>query len=195
MIPLYQTDHAVSVAFTATVVIWIVLEVRQMTRTRQDAAVRDNGSRYLMLGTIAGGIYLGTWIVRRTPSAAIGAPDALVLVIAFSLMWVGFAFRLWSILTLGRYFTYTVMTSPDQQVVVSGPYRLLRHPSYAGLLAALAGMGLAQGNWLSVAVIIAVPLVGMVNRIRVEESALTTTLGERYTSYASGRKRLIPFVW
>ena len=116
-------------------------------------------------------------------------------VIAFGILWAGIALRWWSFRALGRYFTFRVMTSADQPVITSGPYRFLRHPSYLGILLALLGLALTYGNWISVASLLILPLIGFVNRIRVEEGALATTLGERYTSYAAGRKRLIPFVW
>lgn len=116
-------------------------------------------------------------------------------VLAFAMLWAGIGLRWWSFRTLGRYFTFRVMTSPDQPVVSTGPYRILRHPSYLGVLLALLGAALTYGNWISVACLVILPLIGFVNRIRVEEAALEATLGDRYTSYASGRKRLIPFVW
>ena len=52
-----------------------------------------------------------------------------------------------------------------------------------------------QANWIGLAAIVVIPLIGMVNRIRVEERALLDTLGDRYREYATGRKRLVPFVW
>jgi protein-S-isoprenylcysteine O-methyltransferase Ste14 len=87
------------------------------------------------------------------------------------------------------------MTSADQPVITSGPYRFVRHPSYAGIVLVLTGIGITYGNWLSLAALALVPLIGFVYRIHVEEAALAATLGSRYTSYAAGRKRLIPFVW
>lgn len=116
-------------------------------------------------------------------------------VIALVILWAGIALRWWSFRALGRYFTFRVMTSADQPVISTGPYRIIRHPSYLGILLALLGIALTYGNWISVAALVILPTIGFINRIRVEESALATTLGSRYTSYASGRKRLIPFVW
>ena len=110
-------------------------------------------------------------------------------------MWLGIGLRWWSIRTLGRYFTYRVMTSATQPVIAAGPYRLLRHPSYLGMVLALAGSGLSLGNWLSLASLVALPLVGLLIRIRVEEAALPHSLGPAYAAYARSRKRLLPFIW
>jgi protein-S-isoprenylcysteine O-methyltransferase Ste14 len=51
------------------------------------------------------------------------------------------------------------------------------------------------GNWLSAAGSVALVLVAVVYRIRIEEHALTAALGDRYGSFASGRARLVPFLW
>jgi protein-S-isoprenylcysteine O-methyltransferase Ste14 len=80
-------------------------------------------------------------------------------------------------------------------VVAKGPYRVLRHPSYTGLLLALAGVGLASANWVGLAGMALLPLTAILWRIHVEEGALMTTLGDRYRCYAAQHKRLVPLVW
>jgi protein-S-isoprenylcysteine O-methyltransferase Ste14 len=110
-------------------------------------------------------------------------------------MWCGIGLRVWCFQTLGRYFTFVVQTSPDQVVVTSGPYRVLRHPSYAALLLTSIGFGLVIGNWVSLAILVVALSCGVAYRITIEERALTTELGDRYTDYARSRKRLVPFVW
>ena len=107
---------------------------------------------------------------------------------------VGIALRQWSIRTLGQYFVGHVVVQPDQTVVASGPYRWIRHPSYAGQWLEMAGVGLSTGNPLGVAICSLVPLVGITARIAGEERELLADL-PGYGDYARGRKRLIPFVW
>jgi protein-S-isoprenylcysteine O-methyltransferase Ste14 len=87
------------------------------------------------------------------------------------------------------------MTSADQPVITVGPYRLLRHPSYTGLLLACAGVGLALANWVAVAAMVVLPLAAVLWRIHAEENALLATLGDRYRAYADHHKRLVPLVW
>jgi protein-S-isoprenylcysteine O-methyltransferase Ste14 len=64
-----------------------------------------------------------------------------------------------------------------------------------GILRAVAGLSLFIGNWLSLAGLIIAVTFGLVFRIRVEERALSQTLGDRYRDYAATRKRLVPFIW
>jgi protein-S-isoprenylcysteine O-methyltransferase Ste14 len=63
----------------------------------------------------------------------------------------GLALRLWAVLSLGRFFKVTVSIQEGHRVIRSGPYRLVRHPSYSGLLIALLGLGLALETWLGLA--------------------------------------------
>jgi protein-S-isoprenylcysteine O-methyltransferase Ste14 len=107
----------------------------------------------------------------------------------------GLALRFWAILTLGRFFKVTISIQQGHRVIRSGPYRVLRHPSYSGLLLILLGLGLMLGTWLGLAALIVLPLIGMLVRIRVEESALIDALGQEYISYAAETRRLVPGVW
>ena len=103
--------------------------------------------------------------------------------------------RVWSFVSLGQYFTFTVKVSGDQPVITRGPYRVLRHPGYAGGLLAIVGIGLLNGNWISLATIALLWLALTVWRIHIEENALMTTLDGRYRAYATLRKRLVPLIW
>ncbi len=119
----------------------------------------------------------------------------MVAVIGLVVLWCGFGLRLWSFQTLGRYFTFTVQTSAEQPVISAGPYRLLRHPGYAGILLAVIGVGCTIDNWVSLVVLVVAIASGLIYRITVEERALSRDLDGRYQSYAEHRKRLVPFLW
>jgi protein-S-isoprenylcysteine O-methyltransferase Ste14 len=80
-------------------------------------------------------------------------------------------------------------------VITTGPYRVIRHPSYAGLLLVIMAVGLLIGNWWSFACLTVSVASGLVFRIHVEERALIQHLGTSYRSYAVTHKRLVPFVW
>jgi protein-S-isoprenylcysteine O-methyltransferase Ste14 len=90
---------------------------------------------------------------------------------------------------LGRFFTRDVATQTGQTVVQDGPYRFIRHPAYSGTLLTLLGIGLTLGNWLALLVVL------ISYRVRVEEQALVDALGEPYRVYMRGARRFIPFVW
>lgn len=139
-------------------------------------------------------IILAVWAASSLGWAAIGARTAAVacgeLLIA-----AGVGLRVWAMLTLDRFFTFVVGISDDHRVVRTGPYRVIRHPGYAGALLALAGFGVALANWLSVLILLALPAAAMAVRIRVEEAALVAALGPEYQDYARRTDGLIPGVW
>ena len=70
---------------------------------------------------------------------------------------------------LGRFFKFTVVVQADHQVVDTGPYRLIRHPSYTGLLMIELGLGIALGTWLSIPACLLPPLIAFAVRLVTEE--------------------------
>ena len=83
----------------------------------------------------------------------------------------------------------------EQVIVESGAYRWIRHPSYTGGLIMYAGIALALGNWISLAVILVMVLGSYLYRVLVEERALMETLGELYREYMQRNKSFIPAVF
>jgi protein-S-isoprenylcysteine O-methyltransferase Ste14 len=186
--------HPVATLLLAgTLAVWLVIEFRKALNRRAEATNTDRGSlAFLRASALAGALFAA---LASKVAATAFSYGVVIFGISLTIAWAGIALRWWSFRTLGRYFTFTVMTSANQPVITTGPYRFLRHPSYAGLLLIIVGIGFSYGNWLSLACLIFFPMIGFVYRIRVEEAALSATLGDAYTTYASGRKRLIPFVW
>jgi len=188
------TGHPIATFLLAiTLVLWFLIEAAQALRRREDATPADRGSLMVLRLAAAVGILLAALGLRIHAAAYPYSP--VLMTISLVCVWVGVALRVWSFRTLGRYFTFQVMTSADQPVITTGPYRVLRHPSYTGLLLVLLGIGISFGNWISLVAFTVLPLIGVVRRIRVEEAALASALGASYTTFASGRKRLVPFVW
>ena len=187
-------SSVVHALFLVTVVVWLILELRQSRNQRPEAYHADRGSRSVIRLSILIAYAAAITTRRFAPSATV-RPEILTTSIGLVFMWCGMGLRFWSFQTLGHYFTFTVQTSHDQPVISAGPYRVVRHPSYAGILLALIGLGFMIDNWASLVVLVVVALCGLIYRIIVEERALSQDLGGRYQSYASGRKRLIPFIW
>ncbi len=164
-------------------------------RARAAPSPQDAGSFRLnnVLGwvAVAGGVLSGL-LLRGSPAVAI--PDGLAW-LGVPLAFAGTALRAWAVSVLGDCYSLTVQVRPGQPVLTSGPYRLLRHPSYAGGDLALAGVGLSAGNWVSPILYVMPWLVAHAYRIHVEERALLEVHGERYRAYQRHTWRLLPLVW
>jgi len=162
---------------------------RSKTGTRQDQSTL--GVLWLV---ITASVVAGVYCARYCPAAKIpnGQVVALVGVVLFAL---GILLRWWAILVLGRFFTVDVTIERDHELVERGPFRVLRHPSYAGVLLAFVGFALSLLNWAALLVVLLPISAAFVHRMNVEEKALTDALGSTYTEYMSRTKRLVPFVY
>jgi protein-S-isoprenylcysteine O-methyltransferase Ste14 len=88
----------------------------------------------------------------------------------------------------------TVRTVEDQKVISTGPYALIRHPMYAGVLVMMAGVPIALGSWWGLVVLVVV-VPGLIWRILDEEKLLKKEL-PGYGEYARKvRYRLVPYLW
>jgi protein-S-isoprenylcysteine O-methyltransferase Ste14 len=190
----YVENHLVGRVWYAVAGAVGVLEIVGVGRRRAEATKHDRGSQFVLRGCVVVALIVVVLSVDHVPATEI-RPPFLSVVVGIVLFAAGEGLRLWSRRTLGRYFTYTVQTSSDQPVITTGPYRLLRHPSYTGVLLLAVGAGFVEGNWLGLAALALMTFVGLRYRIHVEEKALLADLGDRYRTFAEHRKRLIPLVW
>jgi protein-S-isoprenylcysteine O-methyltransferase Ste14 len=197
MQPYYQT-HEVGALYLVVLFFWYSMEIVEFLRQRRwrNGAVRI-GPRSFWPAFWAGVLIAISMLFLAphiAPSAAISDPVAAFAIGMVALV-AGVVLRLWSFWVLGQYFTFTVKVSPDQPVVSAGPYRMLRHPGYAGGILATIGVAIMWGNWLSMATLTVSTVAIVIWRIRIEENALLASLGDRYRRYAAERKRLVPLVW
>jgi protein-S-isoprenylcysteine O-methyltransferase Ste14 len=105
----------------------------------------------------------------------------------------GIFFRTWSVATLGRFYSHAVAVMDDHRIINTGPYRFLRHPAYAGMLAAHCGIVIFFLNYITLGVYLLMFIPAIVVRIRVEEKTLMNIEG--YAEFARDRKRLIAGIW
>ena len=174
------------------VTLMVVMESYAGRLQRKDATRRDGGSLLVIYLLMSGGFAaaFGLWGSGHAPPPRLGAwalwAGALVML-------GGMGLRVWSVRTLGEYFTYVVRVSGDQQVVETGPYRLIRHPSYAGGVLTGIGIGLSMRYGLGPVLVGGAMLASYLIRIAVEEKALAEGIGEAYRAYMTRTKRLIPF--
>ena len=197
LLPLVTTDlegsRAAVFALSVTLVAFSVGELTRALRVRPSSRPVDPGGELVFRLVFVAGILLVPLAASVAPSAML--PRRVALVVGILLAWPGLLLRWWSFVALGRYFTLVLGTSPDQTVVTRGPYRVLRHPGYCGLLLVVAGCALMVGNSVGVVASTAVVVAALVHRIGIEERALTEALGESYREFARSRARLVPFVW
>jgi protein-S-isoprenylcysteine O-methyltransferase Ste14 len=200
--PLPLTNAAAAVPFWIIFVGFYLAGVATQLRSRRNrgGTAVDRHSLSLAVVCLAVAFTVAFLLASWVPAAAIGGPRWPVFVAGLVMMGAGIGLRQWAIACLGRFFTTNVRIHGDEHgghtVVDTGPYRWARHPSYTGTLVTIVGIGLALGNWATLAVLTVVPTAAFLFRIRIEEAALLAGLGEPYRRYTTTvRARLIPGLW
>jgi protein-S-isoprenylcysteine O-methyltransferase Ste14 len=105
----------------------------------------------------------------------------------------GLALAVWARRHLGRNWSGIVTVKQDHELIRSGPYGLMRHPIYTGLLLAILGTAVAIGEWRGL-IAFAVITAGFVLKFKTEERFMSETFGEQYACYRAEVRALIPFV-
>lgn len=141
------------------------------------------------------GLFSGVLFAKEAPGAALPRSQWLWVVLGCAVGLIGVTLRWWAIRTLGGQFTRNLQVDADHVLVVGGPYRYIRHPSYTGAILMLAGVGLGLGNALSLGACLVLSAIGYIRRIPREEALLNRELGEPYIEYASNKRRLVPGVY
>jgi protein-S-isoprenylcysteine O-methyltransferase len=119
-------------------------------------------------------------------------PIPWIIGLGVAVMIAGLAIRWYSIIYLGRLFTVNVAIAADHQLIDTGPYRRVRHPSYTAALLAFLGLGICMQNWASLLILMTGTSAAFLYRMRVEEAALTGAFGARYQLYMQHTARLVP---
>jgi protein-S-isoprenylcysteine O-methyltransferase Ste14 len=164
-------------------------------RVEKGAIIRDRGSHLGLFFAVSAGCLVAFGFVFGASATAIAWHQSALFWSGIGVMLAGLAFRWYAIRSLGKFFTRTVATRAGQYVVDSGPYRLIRHPSYTGGLLMFLGTGIAMTDWAALLAIMAGAVIGYGYRVRIEERALCADLGWPYRDYMLRTKRFIPHVF
>lgn len=103
----------------------------------------------------------------------------------------GAGWWLWTLRTLGKNLTDTVVTRREHTLVTTGPYRWVRHPFYDGVGIFCVSVTLVTASWFFL-VTGALVLALMVRRTRIEEQKLLERFGDAYREYQQRTGRFIP---
>lgn len=158
----------------------------------EKASLQDAGTfRALMIGSplallVAGAASYLPWFIIPDSAVAVGAGIALIAA--------GAILRRYCFYALSTSFTGVVTVKEGQEVIQTGLYRFIRHPSYTGAFLMYIGVGVALESWLSVGILFLAHCYLYGRRVVAEEKALVQTLGSAYKDYMLRTKRFIPFV-
>jgi protein-S-isoprenylcysteine O-methyltransferase Ste14 len=175
-----------AVGWAAFLVIWLLAGLFKKRGRRQWS--REGPIRVVLIALI---LLLARLGVLRGRSGITTDPwRETVGLVLFAL---GLGFAIWARVHIGRNWGVPMTQKDEPELVTSGPYRLVRHPIYSGLLT--AGIGTAVGlDWFW---LVPIALAGsyFVYAATVEERFLTEQFPDTYPQYKRSTKMLVPFVF
>lgn len=118
-----------------------------------------------------------------------------IAVIALIVAAIGLSLRTWAVLTLGNRFTMHIAVEKGHRLIRSGPYAIVRHPSYLGAFLLFMAMTVFLHAWFSaLAAAVLLPLA-FLRRIHREEAILKEAFGAEYEAYCADVKMILPGIW
>jgi len=181
----------IEVLWIAFVVIWLIGAAKIKRAER-----RVSGwPRFVQIGVMAAGAVLlfdgqmsvGFLAFRFLPQSAALAELGIAMTAG------GIAFAVWARFVLGRNWSSQVTLKREHELIRRGPYRLVRHPIYSGILLALLGTAIYVGEFRGL-ISFALFVIGWRLKARMEEALMMEHFGEKYREYQREVKALIPFV-
>jgi protein-S-isoprenylcysteine O-methyltransferase Ste14 len=103
----------------------------------------------------------------------------------------GLAFAIWARVHLGRNWSGTVTVKENHELIRSGPYAIVRHPIYTGLLLAILGTAIVVGEWRGLLAFCFLT-IALVLKLRREERFMEESFPDTYPSYCAQVPALIP---
>jgi len=175
---------------------WIISARNRVRDTEESRAKREPlAGRVGYLGLLLAGFTLLFWQPpityleqRLWPSPGAWLAGGLTVQAA------GLVFAVWARHTLGRNWAARITLGASQELVAQGPYRLVRHPIYSGLLFSVLGTAAIVGQVGAFLGFLLV-LIGIVIKIRREETAPRQHFGGAYQEYAHWVPALVPGMW
>ncbi|MBS0578861.1 MAG: isoprenylcysteine carboxylmethyltransferase family protein [Proteobacteria bacterium] len=174
--------------------LWLLYWFVSAAGVKRTVRSESGGSRISHWLPLTVGVYLlcspefpAGWMTRQILPDLPARYLCATLVVAL-----GLAFTVWARVHLGRNWSGSVTQKEGHQLIRSGPYALVRHPIYAGLIVALTGNAIALGEprgFLGVLVI----LGAWVRKLRIEEVFMRELFPGQYERYATEVPALVPF--
>jgi methyltransferase len=151
----------------------LFLARRNTAQLRAQGAIEAGASHYPLIVALHAAWLAGLWLL------AWDAPPNVPLLVLFGMLQI---LRIWVLATLGRRWTTRILVLPGEPLVRTGPYRFLRHPNYAVVVAEIALLPLAFGLFWYALVFSVLNAAILAVRIKAESDALARYGGERAAS-------------
>jgi protein-S-isoprenylcysteine O-methyltransferase Ste14 len=187
--------HVLRALIPALWIAWLVYWVaaaRSAKETQRRESARSRATHYVPL--ILGGVMLGfPNVLGAAMERRFHAHTLTWFCTGVALVALGLGFAVLARAWLGSNWSAQVTVKREHALIRSGPYALVRHPIYTGVLAALLGTTVAVDRWRALVGLVLI-VVAFVRKMTIEERFMTEQFGEDYTRYRAEVPALIPFI-
>lgn len=186
-----------SVVIIILILCWLVFAGVFFLRKKPKTGRAQKRDRYSLIGLFIQIIgFFIVWVMRRPISSdllSLGKTVEMILAIVTVMLSV---FSAWmasaAVLALNKQWSLGAQLIEDHRLVTSGPYQIVRHPIYSGMLGLMLATALALSRWIAILPAIILFVAGALIRIRSEEKLLRQTFGQEFEDYARKVPMLIP---
>ena len=173
---------------------WTFFDLARRGFAEVQVGERDS-TDFWMSASFALVLAAAAWSRRGRPEVFLLDGNGPELAAGFTLILLGMMLRQWTARTMGKEFLVRLDLQPEHRLVDSGPFRTIRHPSYAALLLVAIGTATMLESWLALMVTLGLWLPVVILRVQREEQLLSSRFGQVYEAYRRRTHRLIPGVY
>lgn len=179
--------------------LWLAWSIYWMTVARGDKAVarvEDVKSRlaYSIPIWVGFGLIVFPRLLRGWFITPLWPPQTLGFVIAVALVVAGLGFTIWARVHLAENWSVLVTVKEGHELIRTGPYGLVRHPIYTGIVTAVLGSAVLMDRPQAFAGFVMLA-AGLIVKLRTEENFMEQQFGAAYLDYKSKVKALISGVF
>lgn len=185
--------HDLALAYDALWIFWLLFWFASATNTKRDAQPGSSGWRLYWITVVVACIFVPrffpSYFDRRLHSG-----NFTFVLICLLLTAAGLAFTIWARVVLGSNWSSDPTIKVGHELIQRGPYRLVRHPIYTGLILAGFASIVADGRVRDVYYAVLI-IVSLAIKVRMEERLMLRQFPEAYPEYCRHTKRLIPGIY
>jgi protein-S-isoprenylcysteine O-methyltransferase Ste14 len=188
----HAIQWTIGTAWVAFMAYWLIMSFRVKRAVKRQSI---GGRLVQVLGTAA--TFILMWNGNRdwgALSSRFVSHDTGWALAGAAMTCIGVAIAIWARTILGGNWSSSVTVKQDHTLIRTGPYNIVRHPIYSGLLLAVLGTALTLGqlrDLLAVGVLFATFLI----KSKTEERFMTQEFGREYGDYQRETNALIPFIF
>ena len=189
-----------TVAFIVVVFSWFAFTIAFLTRRQPPKSPDTKRDSSSIKGIVLQGISYGiVWAIHRpyfTPIVrGFKSIEVALSIVAMTLAFGSVLFTTLALNTLGKEWSLTARVVEGHKLATRGPYSLVRHPIYTGMLGMLLATGLVTSYWPALVIALVVFFIGTIIRVRIEERLLRETFGSEFDDYARRVSAIVPGIY